>query len=75
LMNESISKAAGAGHGQELPPERMEALIEAAGRVPRQRTTLYQPVNAQRREASFHAEPIQPVVNRPLRRLTSHPRL
>src|SRR5213079_1969306 len=41
LMNESISRAAGARHGQELPPEAMEAAIRAAGRVPRQRTTLY----------------------------------
>src|SRR5581483_3189316 len=37
LMNESISRAAGAEHGQELPPEAMEALIRSAGRVPRQR--------------------------------------
>ena len=41
LMNESISRAAGAQHGQEMPPERMEALIRSAGRTPRQRTTLY----------------------------------
>ena len=41
LMNESISRAAGASHGQEMPPERMEETIRAAGRVPRQRTTLY----------------------------------
>ena len=36
LMNESISRAAGAEHGQELPPERMEAVIRAAGRIPPQ---------------------------------------
>src|SRR5262249_11741974 len=41
LMNESISRAAGAGFGQEMPPERMEALIRSAGRIPRQRTTIY----------------------------------
>jgi FO synthase len=41
LMNESISRAAGAGHGQELAPQRMERLIRDAGRTPRQRTTLY----------------------------------
>ena len=41
LMNESISRAAGSEHGQEMPPEAMEALIRANGRVPRQRTTLY----------------------------------
>ena len=27
LMNESITRAAGASYGQELPPERMEELI------------------------------------------------
>jgi FO synthase len=31
----------GASHGQELPPPRMEAIITAAGRCSRQRTTLY----------------------------------
>ena len=41
LMNESITRAAGAKHGQEVCPERLEALIREAGRVPRQRTTLY----------------------------------
>jgi FO synthase len=40
-MNESITRAAGAAHGQELPPRRMEALIRAAGRRAVQRTTLY----------------------------------
>ena len=40
LMNESISRAAGAEFGQEMPPERMEEMIRDAGRVPRQRTTL-----------------------------------
>ncbi len=41
LMNESISRAAGAKHGQEFTPERMRALIESAGREPYQRSTLY----------------------------------
>ena len=39
LMNESISRSAGAGWGQEMPPEQMEALIRSTGRIPRQRTT------------------------------------
>ncbi|HEX5078049.1 MAG TPA: 5-amino-6-(D-ribitylamino)uracil--L-tyrosine 4-hydroxyphenyl transferase CofH, partial [Geminicoccaceae bacterium] len=34
LMNESITRAAGAAFGQEMPPEAMEALIEGAGRTP-----------------------------------------
>ena len=41
LMNESITRAAGATHGQEMPPEAMEALIRGIGRMPWQRTTLY----------------------------------
>jgi 2-iminoacetate synthase ThiH len=41
LMNESITKAAGAAHGQELSAGRMVELIRGVGRVPRQRTTLY----------------------------------
>ena len=48
LMNESISRAAGASHGQELPPERMEELIRSLGRTPRQRTTLYGEVDPER---------------------------
>jgi FO synthase len=59
LMNESISRAAGAGWGQELPPERMEALIRSAGRVPRQRTTLYGEPASERVARSFAAEPLQ----------------
>ena len=41
LMNENISRAAGADHGQELTADQMEALIRSLGRVPRRRTTLY----------------------------------
>ncbi len=45
LMNENISRAAGASHGQELTAEAMEDLIRSLGRVPRRRTTLYEPVS------------------------------
>ncbi|MGH2694175.1 MAG: 5-amino-6-(D-ribitylamino)uracil--L-tyrosine 4-hydroxyphenyl transferase CofH, partial [Actinomycetota bacterium] len=41
LMDENISRAAGASHGQELTPDEMERLIRSIGRTPRQRTTLY----------------------------------
>jgi FO synthase len=67
LMNESISRAAGASHGQELPPEGMEAAIRTVGRTPRQRTTLYGEPPPERRQASFGApplaEPLNPSVN------------
>jgi FO synthase len=41
LMNENISRAAGASHGQELEAADMDRLITSIGRVPRRRTTLY----------------------------------
>jgi FO synthase len=41
LMNENISRAAGANHGQEMLPEELEAMILEIGRIPRRRTTLY----------------------------------
>ena len=63
LMNESISRAAGAQHGQELPPERMEELIRSLGRTPRQRTTLYGEVPEERRRASFGAPPLAEPLN------------
>ncbi|MCB2059619.1 MAG: 5-amino-6-(D-ribitylamino)uracil--L-tyrosine 4-hydroxyphenyl transferase CofH [Novosphingobium sp.] len=44
LMNESISRAAGASHGQELTVENLEDVAAMAGRRLRQRTTLYKDV-------------------------------
>ncbi|HUZ88800.1 MAG TPA: 5-amino-6-(D-ribitylamino)uracil--L-tyrosine 4-hydroxyphenyl transferase CofH [Candidatus Acidoferrales bacterium] len=41
LMNESISRAAGASHGQEVTPEQMRATIRGVGRIPAQRLTDY----------------------------------
>jgi len=41
LMNESISRAAGASHGQELTVDNLEDVAKAAGRTLRRRTTLY----------------------------------
>ena len=41
LMDESISRSAGASHGQEMTPQEMEQIIVSTGRIPRQRTTLY----------------------------------
>ena len=78
LMNESISRSAGAEWGQELPPEQMEAIIRSAGRIPRQRTTLYGETPVEQVARSFGADPLaepwNPHVNdarlaRPKRRL------
>jgi FO synthase len=55
LMNESITRAAGASHGQEMKPSRMEVLIRSIGRTPRQRNTLYQTVPEERYRASLSA--------------------
>jgi FO synthase len=66
LMNESISRSAGAEHGQELPPEAMEELIRANGRIPRQRTTLYADAPPERRAASFGAAPLAEPLNPPV---------
>jgi FO synthase len=63
LMNESISRAAGASHGQEMPPERMEAAIRAIGREPRQRTTLYGVPAPERTARSYGAAPLTEPVN------------
>lgn len=68
LMNETISRAAGASHGQEMAPERMEALIRGLGRVPVQRTTLYDRAPDSRVRASFGASSLKPVINRPAAR-------
>ena len=77
LMNESISRAAGASHGQEFPPEAMERAIRMSGRTPRQRTTLYGTPDAERTRRSYAApplaEPLNPSVNDA--RLTRRPRL
>jgi FO synthase len=71
LMNESISRAAGTAHGQELPPAAIEALIRSASRTPLQRTTLYRNAPAGPRARSFAAPELQPVVQTPLRRRTT----
>ena len=68
LMNESITRAAGAGFGQEMPPARLEAVIREAGRIPRQRTTRYTDAPAERRTASFEAPPLSEPVYRRARR-------
>ena len=68
LMNESISRAAGTLHGQETSPRRMEELIRSIGRVPRQRTTLYNDVEDSRRERALHADPLSELINTPARK-------
>jgi FO synthase len=48
LMDENISRAAGASHGQGLDEAGFRAIVEPLGRPLAQRTTLYHPVDAAR---------------------------
>lgn len=68
LMNESISRAAGTQHGQELTPVEMDALIRALGRTPRQRTTLYADAPLAQQRKSYAAPDLLPPVQTPLKR-------
>ena len=54
-MDETITRSAGAAHGQEMTPAAMEAIIRSIGRIPRQRNTLYSDVPDERYRASFAA--------------------
>ena len=64
LMDESITRSAGATHGQEMPPTAMEELIASIGRTPRQRTTLYRDAPAEQYEKSLSAAAlIRPITN------------
>ncbi len=65
LMNETITRAAGAVHGQEAAPELMEARIRRAGRQAFQRNTLYGPADPQQSLRSRSAAPLSEVENTP----------
>ncbi|HEY6380165.1 MAG TPA: 5-amino-6-(D-ribitylamino)uracil--L-tyrosine 4-hydroxyphenyl transferase CofH [Candidatus Dormibacteraeota bacterium] len=61
LMEESISRASGADHGQNLEPQEIEDWIRRAGRTPRERTTLYGRVERRPREDGV--EPRRPLLS------------
>jgi FO synthase subunit 2 len=44
LINESISTAAGASHGQLMKPSQFRGMIREMGRIPAERSTTYQKV-------------------------------
>ena len=56
LMNESITRSAGASHGQEVTKADLIELISGAGRTPKQRTSLYMDVREAIREVSDPVE-------------------
>jgi FO synthase len=63
LMNESITRAAGASHGQELSPAAMDALIASSGRNPRQRSTAYGTPAPGQVARSYCAAPLSEAAN------------
>jgi len=68
LMNESITRAAGAVHGQELSADDLQRLICGASRTPRRRTTVYgdhvpEPALGGCRHGSATPSPRQPAPN------------
>ena len=65
LMNESITRAAGASFGEELRPEEMESVISGANRVPKQRSTAYGEPPEQQVKRSFNAAELLPISQRP----------
>jgi FO synthase len=68
LMNESISRAAGAAHGQETTPAKMNELIASVGRTAKQRNTLYGDVTPERIEAGLSARQRENIFNTPIAR-------
>lgn len=63
LMEESISREAGADAGEFTPVEEIERLIRSMGRIPRERTTLYKDVaHGVARDAGCRATAIEPAV-------------
>ena len=64
LMDETITRSAGATHGQEMTPSALESIARSIGRVPRQRNTLYADVPEERYRTSFSPQsdaPMSPV--------------
>jgi 7,8-didemethyl-8-hydroxy-5-deazariboflavin synthase CofH subunit len=48
LMDETISRSAGAAHGTSLDARDMEQLVRSVGRIPAQRNTLYEVLDTHR---------------------------
>jgi FO synthase len=64
LMDENISRAAGASHGQELDDVEFRAIVGPIGRTLAQRTTLYgrtQTIGRRLRPVEEHSSTSQPV--------------
>ena len=58
LMEENISREAGATAGQYTSPEEFQSLIREIGRIPAERNTTYSRIRLPRPSVSFPAEPL-----------------
>ena len=63
LMNESITRAAGAQHGQEFPAKEIEKFIKGIKRIPKQRNTLYGSVSEEVHLRGVHPFRLSPIRN------------
>ena len=63
LMNESITRAAGADHGQEWSPEGMESALIQMDRNPRMRTTAYEDAPVSRKKIAFNPPVLEQIEN------------
>ena len=68
LMNESITRAAGAAHGQETNPSVMLDMISDANRIPRPRTTIYDDLSNDRLDTALRAGELSEIINTPAKK-------
>jgi FO synthase subunit 2 len=61
LINESISTSAGASYGQLVPPAELRRLVREAGRVPAQRSTVYDLIKVYESEQEDEDSPLDHV--------------
>ena len=63
LMNESITRAAGAEYGQEFSVYDMRSFIKSIGRKPVQRNTLYKRITSSELNQKNLNKPLKPIKN------------
>jgi len=63
LMNESITRAAGASYGQEWTPQAIEDTIRNLKRLPRMRNTLYDSAPKERHQSASLAQELSEIEN------------
>jgi FO synthase len=71
LMEETISRMAGAGHGSYKTISQLRAITDSLGRPLRQRTTTYGEPTPERQAAAAASDGVTPAVRTPLPLLTS----